>query len=133
MILPLDVETNTLNKGNPFSIGGKLVVVGLGNKIYKPEQKQEIQEIINNVQMLVGFNIKFDLHWIRKLGIRFNHVRVWDCQLAEFILTGQRNTYPSLDDLASKYGLGSKLDVVKTEYWEKGIDTDQIPEGNLLS
>ena len=29
--------------------------------------------------------------------------------------------------MAEHYGLGNKLDVVATEYWEKGIDTQDIP------
>jgi DNA polymerase I-like protein with 3'-5' exonuclease and polymerase domains len=34
---------------------------------------------------------------------------------------------PSLDDALARYGLEAKLNVVKTEYWDKGIDTDVIP------
>ncbi len=29
--------------------------------------------------------------------------------------------------MAAKYGLGAKLDIIKTEYWDKKINTDQIP------
>jgi DNA polymerase I-like protein with 3'-5' exonuclease and polymerase domains len=36
-----------------------------------------------------------------------------------------------LQGTCEKYGLPGKLDVVKTEYWEKGIDTDQIPQDIL--
>jgi hypothetical protein len=68
-------------------------------------------------EILVGFNIKFDLHWLRKYGINFVGKRVWDCQLVHFILTGQQDTYPSLNSVAAYYDLGSKLDVVATEYW----------------
>jgi DNA polymerase I-like protein with 3'-5' exonuclease and polymerase domains len=34
---------------------------------------------------------------------------------------------PSLDDALARYGLAQKLNIVKTEYWDKGIDTDVIP------
>ena len=34
---------------------------------------------------------------------------------------------PSLNDVAEFYGLAVKLDVVKTQYWEKGITTSDIP------
>lgn len=121
----LDVETNTFQKGNPFSKCGKLVLVGIDD--YMGMDTNEIQSRVNNTRLLVGFNIKFDLHWIKNAKISFDHCAVWDCQLADFLLSGQSNPYPSLDSVASKYGLGSKLDVVTTEYWDKGIDTEFIP------
>ncbi|UOF80630.1 DNA polymerase [Caudoviricetes sp.] len=140
-ILVLDVETTTSNKGNPFDQTNKCVCVGVKWKMadgnsWKPvilyDDFSSLQEIINRASLVVGFNIKFDLHWLRKIGIDISNVRVWDCQLAEFILNNQKTPYPSLDDAAIKYGFPKKLDVVKTEYWDKGIDTDKIPK-NILS
>lgn len=81
--------------------------------------------------MLVGFNIKFDCHWASRYGIKPpDRIRIWDCQIAEFIITGQRGSYPSLDECCKKYGLGSKDDKIK-EYWDLGIDTEFIPEEEL--
>ena len=57
--------------------------------------------------------------------------RIWDCQLVHFILTNQQNPYPSLNSVADYYGLGSKLDVVATEYWSNGIDTPDVPKDIL--
>ena len=57
--------------------------------------------------------------------------KVWDCQLVHFILTKQQHPYPSLNSVASYYQLGSKLDVVKEEYWDKGIDTPDVPKDIL--
>jgi DNA polymerase-1 len=76
---------------------------------------------------VVGFNLKFDLHWFRRLGFDVSNISVWCCQLAEFLLSGQTIRFPSLEDTAVKYGLGNKLDIVKTEYWSKGINTDSVP------
>ena len=139
----LDVETTIHANGNPFSERNKLCYVGLhhnnvsslfdieysGNP-YR-EKLNAIQSVINNDAILVGFNIKFDLHWIRKYGINFMDKRVWDCQLVHFILTNQQNPYPSLNGVAEYYGLGSKLDVVATEYWGNGIDTPDVPKDIL--
>lgn len=131
--LILDVETTISNKGNPFDQTNKLVVVGLrlnGYNIleYYPDKEslKKIQYQINN-RILVGFNIKFDLHWLRNIGIDISKIKVWDCQLAEFLLSNQQNKYPSLDEAAEKYGFQKKLDIVKTEYWDKGICTSQVP------
>jgi DNA polymerase I-like protein with 3'-5' exonuclease and polymerase domains len=122
----LDVETTIFQKGNPFSRCNKLVLIGIGD--YLGLDKQEIQDRITATSLLVGFNIKFDLHWIKNYEIDFSSCTVWDCQLAHFILSGQSQPYPSLNSVAAEYGLGSKLDVVSEQYWKKGIDTDAIPE-----
>jgi len=82
--------------------------------------------ILEDASVVNFFNAKFDLHWIkRELG--FVPTCIWDCQLAEFILSKQENRYPSLESTCVKYEVGHKLDIVKTEYWNKGIDTDAIP------
>ena len=82
---------------------------------------------IDKIETLVGFNIKFDLHWLKRYGINFNTKRIWDCQLVHFILSGQKDTYPSLNKVAKHYNLESKLDIVAEEYWKNDIDTTDIP------
>lgn len=134
-ILTLDVETTISNKGNPFDQTNKLVCVGVKtgeiiDYIYFPcshEDFMYLQGYIDSADLIVGFNIKFDLHWLRRIGIDISKVRVWDCQIGEFLLENQTNPYPSLDQAAEKYSLAKKLDIVKTEFWEKGIDTDAVP------
>ena len=134
MRLVLDVETTIKNKGNPFTAENKLVVVGVldidtGETFYYWENFHELQEKIDNCRLLIGFNLKFDLHWIRRAGVNFGlDLRIWDAQLAEFLLENQSNPYPSLQKACEKYELPGKLDIVKTEYWDKGIDTTEIPQ-----
>lgn len=86
-----------------------------------------IQKLIDEADIVVGFNFKFDVHWLRSVGIDLSRSRIWDCQIAEFLVERQTNPYPSLEDSAVKYGLGHKIDIIKTEYWDKGINTDAIP------
>lgn len=137
-VLIFDLETTISNKGNPFDRTNKAVVLGLKwrgvkeNIILYREDFHQIQGYIDKASVLVGFNAKFDLHWLRKVGIDISKVNIWDCQLGEFILNNQKIPYPSLNDALAKYGFPLKLDVVKTEYWDKGIDTDQIPR-NILT
>lgn len=91
----------------------------------------ELRAYMQQAKLLVGFNLKFDLHWAARHGIYPpDRVRVWDCQLAEFIISGQKERYPSLDDCCSKYGLGAKDDKI-AEYWAMGIDTQDIPQEEL--
>ena len=134
--LVLDVETTITNTGHPFTKDNKLMLVGLdGHRVYdiefgvEPHKKalEDIQVAVDECDMLVGFNIKFDLHWLQRYGINFKTKRVHDCQLVEFILRNQANPYPSLNGTAEYYELGTKLDEVKETYWKNGIDTDKIP------
>lgn len=139
--LVLDVETTTLNKGNPFTRKNRCIVVGLLNVDTNEETKywlpniDGLQKQIDNSELLIGFNIKFDLHWLRRIGINISLLqhKIWDCQLAEFILEGQSNPYPSLNQALTKYNLPLKLDIVKEQYWDKGIDTADIPKEILDS
>ncbi len=57
----------------------------------------------------VGFNFKFELHWYRRLGFDVSGAKVWDCQIAEFIIRGQTNPYPSLNGTAAAWGLGEDV------------------------
>ena len=134
--LVLDVETTITNTGHPFTKDNKLMLVGLdGHRVYdieygvEPHQEslKQIQVAVDSADVLVGFNIKFDLHWLQRYGINFKTKRVHDCQLVEFILRNQANPYPSLNGTAEYYDLGTKLDEVKETYWKNGIDTNKIP------
>lgn len=86
--------------------------------------------------LLVGHNIKFDLlhlmttkpvlkpmleNWLESGG------QIWDTMVVEYLLTGQESQFISLDKCATKYGGSVKDERLKTEYWEKDIDTEEIP------
>lgn len=142
----LDVESTIFAKGNPFATQNRLCLVGLRiqdektgewvNRIFDVEYTNhpysetlsDINRHIASLDTIVGFNLKFDLNWLARYGIRLSdRQRVFDCQLAEFILDFQRTPFPSLDSCLTKYNLGSKLDVVDRDYWSLGIDTNQVP------
>ena len=136
--LVLDVETTTGNGGNPFDARNKLCVISYatadesgcraieyGDNPYS-SALEFIQRLVDGADILVGFNFKFDLHWLRKYGIRFSSKRIWDCQLAAFYLDAQRNPLPSLDGCVRACGITAKTDKVAA-YWDLGIDTPDIP------
>ena len=127
----MDVETSISNKGNPFDVTNVLVTIQIkqGDKdpiVYTKNNFNAVKDILDNASCIIAFNSKFDLNWLqRELG--FKAKCVWCAQLAEFIFSAQRWKYPDLDTTCENYGIGRKLDIVKTEYWEKGIDTPDIP------
>jgi len=136
-LLCLDVETSTFNKGNCYDSRNILVCCAatgssVSSRCVPTSGIGLLQGDVQASNLIVGFNFKFDLAWLKKAGLQFIGKQIWDVQIAEFILSSQTNSYPSLNDTCLKYGLEVKLDVVKTEYWDKGIDTKDIP-WNVLS
>ncbi len=139
-LLALDCETTISNKGNPYDSKNKLVCYSGCSHHNVPWAEQwsdgcrdYLNDYLLDIDLVIGFNFKFDAHWLIKYGVDFSKVKVWDVQLAEFILSHQRNPYPSLNETCVKYNIPIKEDVVKTQYWDKGINTDAIPWDILSS
>lgn len=141
--LVFDTETTIYEKGDPFSKHNKLVVVGW-KALWKSNDVQiawidspigldEFSEDFNECTDVVGFNLKFDLHWIRSKIFTSDlyKKRFWDSQLGEYVLSNQQRTYPSLHESCTRRGGPSKLDVIKLNYWDKGINTDLISKPEL--
>lgn len=136
MIFALDTEVTTINTGDPFDIRNSFVVGGYGSDgtchFFTEKDAPEISKLLRDASLVILFNGKFDLHWLRRIGVDVPiRLPIWDCQLAEFVLANQRMPYPSLDDSCIRRGLGSKIDVIKEKYWNNGIDTNDIPREEL--
>ena len=125
------METTIAVKGNPFNEQNQLVTVQIKQGkapplVFFKEDFHKVPAILEQASCIIAFNAKFDLHWVRR---EFGFVAncVWDCQLAEFIFSKQKWAYPNLAETCQLREVGHKLDIVKTEYWDKGIDTPDIP------
>jgi len=89
--------------------------------------------IADDVDVLVGFNIKFDLLYEMQAGnpdlIKFykRGGRIWCCQYAEYLLQAQARKYHmcSLDQIIEDYGGRKKIDGMK-ELWKAGVQTADI-------
>lgn len=129
-VLTLDFETTTHSNGSVYDQRNQAVCLAVK---YDNEKTNVFWDNFAYVGLYsydfcVAFNAKFDVAWLRRHSAGVHDIRVWCCQVAEYVLSGQTIRYPSLEDTAIKYGLGHKLDVVKTEYWDKGIQTTDIPK-----
>lgn len=150
-----DVETTikALHKRKASPFGGVNHVVASGFKrkgmakacaVYFGRQRGTdgwFGELLEGTKLLVGFNIKFDIlhaisqplnyqcwqQWVADGG------RVWDTQLAEYLLHGMAREHHmlSLDEVAPRYGGHLKNDAVKA-LWQAGIDTTEIDKDLLL-
>lgn len=98
-------------------------------------------KLLEGTDVLVGQNIKFDLLYAlrepQNLEAWMEFVTrggtVWDCQLAEYLLQGMRQSAQMLamDDMVKLYGGDLKIDEVK-EMWAAGIDTANIDPDLLM-
>lgn len=134
-VLFIDCETSTHNKGHPFDRRNKLVSYsysfGGDSPSFKyytdPDFVSCLRDCLSSARLVVGFNIKFDLHWFNNVDCFVTvEAKVWDCMLAEYIYTGQQSGFKSLNETLESYGLPTKKDIVK-EYWEQGISTEDVP------
>jgi DNA polymerase I-like protein with 3'-5' exonuclease and polymerase domains len=140
----IDVET-TLN-GNediglahPMHPDNEVVAYGLCEDLlplatYDRDEFAENLYMLDNNVTLCGHNISFDLMYLYKsdgeeihdLKTILQSHKIWDTQLAEYILSGQRTKFSSLDELAIKYFLPVKDDGIK-KYFQAGLGSDKIP------
>lgn len=149
LVFDLETETHTAHKrkASPFSEKNWVVARGWKKQddarcsyTYHPKHDRTTYLTIpEDVTMLVGFNIKFDLLWEMAQGNPYLHAfykrggRVWCCQYAEYLLEAQHPDWQmaALNDVAPKYGGTKKIDEVKA-LWEAGVQTSDIPEDLLI-
>lgn len=76
-------------------------------------------------------NCKFELGWLKRIGIDLRELIVWDTMLAEWILNGNIKRGLSLSDCCKRHGIEQKKDIIG-DWIRKGIDTDNIPKSWLI-
>lgn len=86
--------------------------------------------------LVVGHNIGFDLAYLAKTwpwtwAEILHNIYIWDTQQVEYLISGQSQMYPSLDEACDARGYELKDEKIK-EYWKNGIDTAFIPKDELL-
>lgn len=83
-----------------------------------------------NSDLIVGHNLAFDLSYIWHDPTFQSYIqnggKIWDTQVAEYLLTGQQHTFSSLAELQLKY-LGEKEKPSRISWlYKKGIGADKI-------
>ena len=142
----VDVET-TLN-GNeevglahPMHPDNEVVAFGMCYYEGKPFTSYDPDVFLENVcelppgAVICGHNLSFDLMYLYRTSMFLREElqgrRIWDTQLAEYILSAQQTKWSSLDELSVQYGLPVKDDKIK-KYFEKGLGSDKIPSAELI-
>lgn len=145
MNLVIDLETTIRcpvgnNSGNPMWRGNKVIAWGThvigGTYGYNYDKVGlnllPLQTLCDTADLVIGHNVKFDLLYIYR-DTSNKLPRIWDTQLAAYLLSGQKHMYASLDELTAEY-IGKhalKDDKIKA-YWKAGVQTEDIPKEELL-
>ena len=140
----IDVET-TLNGNEDIGLAHPMQpdnkVVSYGMCIIEPKTTYDWNVFRGYVDGLMsttvfcGHNFSFDLMYLYEEGTglknKLQQHKIWDTQLAEYILSGQRTKFSSLDELSVKYGLPLKDDTIK-KYFQAGLGSEKIPPEELI-
>lgn len=145
MNIVIDLETTIRcpvgnNKGNPMWNGNQVIAAGVmevGKPSYKHHDRNgldltRLRQTCDDASLVIGHNVKFDLLYIYR-NTSNKLPRIWDTQLAAYLLSGQRHLYASLDELTAEYvGKEALKDDKIKQYWKNGVDTPDIPTFQLL-
>lgn len=90
--------------------------------------QHELEQDIKSVDFVVAHNAKFELGWLKRMGIDLHDVLVYDTYLAEWVIQSNRRltNQLNLNATAERYGFGTKLDVV-SYLIDKGVCPSEIP------
>tara|TARA_R110002096_G_scaffold110795_4_gene241969 strand:+ start:202 stop:2514 length:2313 start_codon:yes stop_codon:yes gene_type:complete len=141
----LEVENHRLNKrlASPFDPRNYVVEAGwswnggkVGSERYEEWHRSDVMkeqfDKLEDGDIINGFNTKFDVLWVWHQPSFQEALKrgatIYCGQYAEYLLGGHTQDVQmcSMNDIATKYGGGTKIDAVK-EMWEDGYLTSQIP------
>lgn len=131
MVTSLDFETSRFPDGSCYRPTAKAISWAdtlSGFHYYTdPDFTTTLQHSLNQTTLLILINGKFDIGWARRLGCSLpDGIRIWDCQIAEYVLSGQTKSFASMDELCELYGIEGKKGGLE-DWWNQGIETAAIP------
>ncbi len=117
-----DFETTNLDKGSAINPQNDVVsaawyVHGLlsypdtkiayhrGGQLEQNWLLEAIEEVIKNRGFLVCHNAKFELQWLKRMGVDLHRVLVYDTMIGDYVLAGNRRWKLALGDMAPRYGM----------------------------
>tara|TARA_A100001391_G_scaffold116987_2_gene79269 strand:- start:4155 stop:6260 length:2106 start_codon:yes stop_codon:yes gene_type:complete len=147
MITYLDVETTfTIDENKrtdplPFTPSNKLVSVQYACDDEEPQfhwfhhkdktfdtknSFTKVQQTLDNSQLLVGHNIKFDLVWLWESGFTYNG-KVYDTMIGEYLLLRSQKWGISLADSCIRRKVSMKKSSIVQDYLSDGKGFDTMP------
>ena len=93
---------------------------------YESTTVERIQKDLDNADVLVGQNIKFDITWLRSCGFVYEG-EIYDTMVAEYIKAKGRRWSLALDALAKRYNVTQKETDLVAPYLKDGKTFYEIP------
>lgn len=137
-----DFETTNLDKGSALNKDNDVVLacwiirdrdgtITRHHKFGNEYEQQELYDAIYSADFVVAHNAKFDAQWLARCGVDLRSVYASCTMLAQWVLDGNLKKPKSLNALAARYKLGSKVDVVGSLI-KLGVCPSDIPRSWLL-
>jgi len=92
---------------------------------------RKFQKILDNSDMIVGHNLKFDMSWLLEAGFTFNG-RYFDTMIFEYIKAMGLKVPLSLAETLKRYNLEDKLDILDEYCGKQGLNVNQVPLTELI-
>lgn len=137
----LDFETTNKDKGDPLRGDNQVVCSAWlsaesvqGRRKYRIRtkfggefQQDELVKSVERADFIVAHNSKFELQWLRRCGVDIGNLVVFDTQIGEYVLNGNRKVPLGLDSVARRRGIGGKTNVVST-LMDGGVCPSEMPK-----
>lgn len=131
-VLALDFETSNLDHGDPRTRANEIVMCCVAkNGMPAGEVAAQTYQWPGRC-ILVAHNAKFELGWLKRLGVDTTDWLVWDTMIGEYVIAGNRKFDLSLDATCRRHGLPGKHSVV-ARMMDAGICPSEIPRHLLLA
>lgn len=145
----IDFETTNLDKGSATNPSNSIVLavakvgrhfrgrrgVGRGDGVFifhgSEYEQSGLLRLLEAVDFVVAHNAKFELQWLRRVGLELRSIVPYCTQIGEYCLAGNRKWALSLDATARRYGLGGKLSFVSSLI-KGGVNPIDIPRSKLV-
>ena len=121
----------TLRSPHGYLLNGNTEVVILNVEDNNFTEFNTFKRTLSNAKYVVAHNAKFDVAWLREIGIDCD-VKIIDTMINEYVLSkGVRNKL-SLEALSHKYDSVRKQDVLKNML-DKGMNYSDLPKNLQIS
>ena len=89
------------------------------------ENFKKLNAYLQNTQLLIGHNIKFDLQWLLECGFKYNG-NLYDTMVIDYLLSGGIKCDLTLEGCCRRRNVELPKKDLVSEYIDKGIGFDKI-------
>ncbi len=91
----------------------------------------EFQKVLDNSELIIAHNLKFDLIWLREVGFKYDG-KYWCTQIGEYIYARGITQFLSLEASCIRRKVALKKSQLVKDYLDKGIGYDKMPRDIVM-